>query len=530
MERSLEAVKLEVLYATHALIGDALEFDKTLREILRILGEKLDMKRASVVLWDNEDGRLKIRASYGLTPQEETHGVYDPGEGVTGTVFLSGEPCVVLDVAREPLFLNRTGARGITKEAISFIAVPIKSDEEVLGVLWVDRLFSYKVAPQEDVKFLEVLAILISQLIKLKHRIEARETYLREENLILRDELKARFGEFMYSSRSPRMKEALSLVRQVASTPATVLLLGESGTGKTLLARLIHDLSNRRNKPFVKINCAAIPENLLEAELFGYVKGAFTGADRNKPGRLELADGGTAFLDEIGELPLSLQAKLLYFIQEKEFSPLGSTKTRSVDVRLLAATNKNLDRLVAEGRFREDLFYRLNVFPIHIPPLRERREDIIGLTHFILRRLEKSYGRRLTFTAEALRKLVNYPWPGNVRELENVLERLFIMARDDSISDELISQILGIQADHVNLANAEQTPVRPFARYSGEIKAEEITEALKRNGFVVARAARELGLSFRQLRYRLKKLGLEADLPISRGRPPKSSNKLRGLE
>lgn len=524
MTKSLEAAKLEVLYATHALIGHALDFDKTLREILRILGEKLHMKRASVVLWDADEERLKIRASYGLTPEEETYGIYDEGEGVTGKVFLSREPCVVSDVSKEPLFLNRTGARGITKEVISFIAVPIKSDKEVLGVLWVDRLFSYKVALEEDVKFLEVLAILISQLIKLNQRIEARETYLREENLILKDELKTRFGEFMYSSRSPKMKNALSLVRQVAPTPATVLLLGESGTGKTLVARLIHELSNRRNKPFVKINCATIPENLLEAELFGYVKGAFTGADRSKPGRLELADGGTVFLDEIGELPLSLQAKLLYFIQEKEFSPLGSTKTHSVDVRVLAATNKNLEKMVSDGHFREDLFYRLNVFPISIPPLRERQEDIIGLTHFILRRFQKSYGRLLTFTPEALRKLVDYSWPGNVRELENLLERLFIMARENSISEELVSQLLETKTDYQNISNRQPKFNKAFLSRFGQMTSEEITLVLERNNFVIAKAAKELGLSFRQLRYRLKKLGLDTAVPISRGRPPKSSD------
>ncbi|OAQ21092.1 sigma 54-interacting transcriptional regulator [Thermosulfurimonas dismutans] len=515
--KNLEALKLEVLYATHELIGQALELEETLRRILRILAEKLDMKRASIVLWDEASGHLKIKASYGLSPEEEAQGIYEIGEGVTGRVFATGEPCIVSDVSQEPLFLNRTGARRLTKEVISFIAVPIRAEHETLGVLWVDRLFSYQVALEEDVKFLEVMAFLIAQFVKLKRSVEARETHLREENLALRDELKARFSEFMYGSRSPKMKEVLSLVKQVAPARATVLLLGESGTGKTLTARLIHELSPRRGKPFVKVNCAALPENLLEAELFGYERGAFTGADRSKPGRLELADGGTVFLDEIGELPLPLQGKLLRFIQEREFERLGSTRTRRVDVRIIAATNRDLEKLVREGAFREDLFYRLNVFPIYIPPLRERREDIPGLVKFLLHRMEKTYGRGLILSPGALRKLVEYPWPGNVRELENVLERLFIVAEENLVPEALVSQLLSLEENLKNGGKRRNLTTEVFLK---EPSADEILEALRRNNFVIARAARELGLTFRQLRYRIKKLALENHFPIRRGRPP----------
>ncbi len=512
--KNLDALKLEVLYATHELIGQALELEETLRKILRILAEKLDMKRASIVLWDEASGRLKIEASYGLSLQEEAQGIYEIGEGVTGKVFASGEPCILSDVSREPLFLNRTGARRLTKEVISFIAVPIKTEYEMLGVLWADRLFSYQVAFEEDVKFLEVMAFLIAQFVKLKRSVEVREARLKEENLELRDELKNRFSEFMYGSCSPKMKEVLNLVKQVAPTQATVLLLGESGTGKTLTARLIHELSPRRRKPFVKVNCASIPENLLETELFGYEKGAFTGADRSKPGRLELADGGTVFLDEIGELSLALQGKLLRFIQEREFERLGSTQTRQVDVRIIAATNQNLEKLVQEGAFRQDLFYRLSVFPICIPPLRERREDIPGLVKFHLNRMEKNYGRRLILTPEALQRLVEYPWPGNVRELENILERLFIVAEGNLISEALVSRLLnlekGLKAQEKNIHHL--VPLR-------EPSAQEILEALRRNNFVIAWAAEELGLTFRQLRYRIKKFSLEDQIPVRRGRP-----------
>ncbi|NPB08931.1 MAG: GAF domain-containing protein [Thermodesulfobacteria bacterium] len=508
--KTLDALKLEVLYATHELISQALDLEDTLRRILRILAEKLHMKRASLVLFDETQGTLRIKASYGLRPEEEAQGIYAPEEGVTGRVFSTGEPCLVSDVSREPLFLNRTGARRLTKEVISFIAVPVKIGEETLGVLWVDQLFDQQIGLEEDVRFLEVVAFLIAQLVKLKHRVEAREARLREENLSLKDELEGRFTEFMYGSRSPRMREVLNLVKQVAPTRATVLLLGESGTGKTLTARLIHELSPRREKPFVKVNCAALPENLLEAELFGYERGAFTGATSSKPGRLETAAGGTVFLDEIGELSPALQGKLLRFIQEREFERLGSTRTIRVDVRVIAATNQNLEQLVAEGRFREDLYYRLNVFPIWLPPLRERREDIPGLTRFLLAKMERIYGRHLVLSPQALDLLMRYPFPGNVRELENLLERLFIVAREEVVPESLIRQLLRFKGPR------EEAPLAP----PREPSAEEILEALRKHQFVIARAAQELGLSFRQLRYRIKKLALERHFPIRRGRPP----------
>ncbi len=513
---NLEKRKLEVLYETHKLIGQAFELKKTLRQILKILAEKLDMKRASIVLWDESSGHLKIEASYGLSPDEEAQGIYEVGEGVTGKVFATGHGCIISDVSQEPLFLNRTGARRLTKEVISFIAVPIKSEREILGVLWVDRLFHAGIALEEDLKFLEVMSFLIAQFVKLKRNLESRESRFREENLTLRNELNVRLNELMYGSKNAKMKEVLNLVKQVAPTKATVLLLGESGTGKTLTARLIHELSPRRKNPFIKVNCAALPENLLEAELFGYEKGAFTGATSSKPGLLEVANGGTVFLDEIGELPISIQGKLLHFIQDKELMRLGSTKVKKVDVRLIAATNRDLEKLVKEGNFREDLFYRLNVFPIYIPPLRERKEDIPGLIKFILTRMKKTYGRRLVITPEALRVLENYEWPGNIRELENVLERLFIVSENYLVDKNTVLQILGSEKD------IEEFSPKSYEFYSVnyEPSKEEILEALRRNNYIIAHAAKELGLTFRQLRYRIQKYQLEDLIPIRKGRPP----------
>ncbi len=514
LEKGIDSVKLEVLHAACRIIGEALDLDEALRSILCILGKKLKMERAAITLFDEDLNRLLIRASYGLSPEEERRGIYAPGEGITGKVFLSGEPCLVLDVREEPLFLNRTGARKLHKDRISFIAVPIVLEDQVIGVLSVDRLFGTEIDFREDIRFLEIVALLVAQFVSLRRKVEEREQRLRQENLVLRTELKKRFSDFMASSRNPEMQRVLALVRRVAPTKATVLLLGESGTGKTLTARLIHELSPRASGPFVKINCAVLPENLLEAELFGYERGAFTGAVSSKPGRLEEAEGGTIFLDEVAELSLPLQAKLLRFIQEREFERLGSTKTRRVDVRIIAATNQDLSKLVAHGSFREDLYFRLNVFPISLPPLRRRREDIPLLINFILRRLSKEYARELRFSPEAMEIMVRYPWPGNIRELENFLERLFIVCDQKKVDVQEVKSLLKKpEAKELFLAEDQEIP-------RTEPSAEEIYRILKRHDFVIARAAKELGLSFRQLRYRIKKLGLEGQIPLKHGRPP----------
>ncbi len=519
-EKNLESIKLQVLHKISQLISYAFDLDEALNKILFLLAENLKMERASVVLFDEERGALVIKASYGLSSKEKERGIYLPGEGITGKVFATGEPCIVLDIWKEPLFLNKTQARSFRKEQISFLAVPIKLEEEPIGVLTVDKLFDEKVDYGEDIKFLEIIALIIAQFVKLRKLIEAHEESLKQENLILKTELKKRFSDFMAASRNASMQRVLTLVRRVAYTKATVLLLGESGTGKTLTARLIHELSPRADKPFIKINCAVLPENLLEAELFGYERGAFTGAVSSKPGRLEEAHGGTVFLDEISELPLTLQSKLLRFIQEKEFERLGSNKTIKVDVRIIAATNKDLLSLVREGKFREDLYFRLNVFPIYIPPLRERKEDIPLIVNFIMQRLSKEYGRKLYLTPEVMDLFMRYPWPGNIRELENVLERLFIVCENDRVELKDVEMFL---------KNNRKTPLsftpetegegRDYSIKPKEPSPEEILNVLKKHNYIVARAAKELGLTFRQLRYRIKKFGLEKKIPIKRGRP-----------
>lgn len=334
---------------------------------------------------------------------------------------------------------------------------------------------------------------------------------LREENVRLKEELGHRYAFSNIIGRGAKMREILASVERVAPTRTTVLLCGESGTGKDLIARAIHFHSPRARHPFVKINCTAIPENLMESELFGYEKGAFTGAAQAKPGKFEQADTGTVFLDEIGDVPPSIQVKLLRVLQEREFERLGSNKTRSIDVRVIAATNVDLQRAIEEGAFREDLYYRLNVFPMTIPPLRERREDVPFLAEHFLARFAAQQGRApLTLSAEAQRKLVQYDWPGNVRELENVIERALVLAVGDVLRDD------DIRLDHAprrgsgaNSGALNGDGFLPEGVTLDQHEQQLIREALRRAGGNKSQAARLLGLSRNALRYRLAQMGIE---------------------
>ncbi|MFH7321336.1 nif-specific transcriptional activator NifA [Desulfurivibrio sp. D14AmB] len=513
-------LELQALYQISQLIGSALDIRKTLAETLRILHETLRMERATLVLEESDSGRLTIVASYGLSPEEIARGVYRPGEGVIGRIFGSAYPFVVPDINREPLFLNRTGARThLAKKEISFIGVPVMLGENPVGVLSVDRLFAPEISSEEDIRFLTVVATLISQFLNLQQTFSSRQQILLEENSQLRDELRGRFNRHNIIGQCKRIQEVYHYIAKVAPSRATALLLGESGTGKELVARAIHLAGPRRQQPFIKVNCAALPENLLESELLGHEKGAFTGAMSQKKGRFELADGGTLFLDEIGEMPLSLQAKLLRVLQERMFERLGGTRTIKVDVRIIAATNRSLAQCVEEGTFRADLYYRLNVVPVVLPPLRERREDIPLLLDHFLATSNRDNQRRVKLSGAVIRYLADYSWPGNVRELQNLVERLVVMADGEQVGLDDLPAYLRTEPESLPLvATTEKelpSPAAPPAS-SGksllEMEREELLAALQRCGWVQARAARALGLTPRQMGYRIKKHGIE--IPI----------------
>lgn len=520
-----QALEISALYKISQLISVAAgDLDNTLAAILKILNNTLQMERGTLYLLDEKRKNLRIRASCGLSTAAQRRGVYRFDEGIIGKVFRTAEPFIVPDISREPLFLNRTRARSIiAKSSVSFIGVPVFLDGRPEGVLSVDRLFGPDIQLEDDMRFLMVLSTLISQFLGLNRTIIREKRQLKTENKSLKALLHAKFNQHFIVGNSKAMQDVFWNIERVAPSTATVLLLGESGTGKELVARAIHEASPRRHNAFIRINCAALPAQLLESELFGYDKGAFTGAASSRPGRFELADKGTIFLDEIGEIPVDLQAKILRVLQEQQFERLGSAVTRQVDVRVIAATNVNLEEAVSSGTFRADLYYRLNVVPINLPPLRDRREDIPLLLDHFLRLSNQRNGRNIRMSGEFLDFLTQYHWPGNVRELQNLVERLVILSTSDVLT---VSDLEGnlrtplsespetfkspAEPAPVNASHAEEVINR--ARKPGkslrEIEREEVIAALERHGWIQIRAAKELGLTQRQIGYRIKKYNI----------------------
>ncbi|MEJ2025156.1 MAG: sigma 54-interacting transcriptional regulator, partial [Deltaproteobacteria bacterium] len=386
--------EITCLYEISKSLHASLDLRKSLYRVLDLLSQHLDMKRGSITLLNPETKQIHIEVAHGISRSAKSRGRYKLGEGITGKVIETGRPMAVPKIDDEPLFLDRTGSRSrIDKSRISFICVPIKDSQRVVGALSVDRGTSERSPLEEDIRLLMVISSLIAQKVVLLEKINREKDLLRQENMRLRKELnkKYRFSNIVGNSR--KMQEVFYLIIQVAKSSANVLLLGESGTGKELVANAIHYNSLRTEKPFIKVNCAALPANLVEAELFGYEKGAFTGATRQKEGKFELAHGGTIFLDEIGSLALESQGKLLRVLQEKELERLGGTRTIRVNIRLIAATNQDLRVAVEKGSFREDLFYRLNVYPIYLPPLREREADVLLLADYFLEKYDQEYGK-----------------------------------------------------------------------------------------------------------------------------------------
>ena len=502
-----KTLEITALYEISKLLGSSLNLKSNLRGVMRVLSEYLDMKRGTVALRSNSE--VSMVAAHGMTEEEIKKGRYRLGEGIIGKVAKLGSPIVIPNVGDEPLFLNKTGARKmIRKENIAFLCVPIKFKDEVLGVLSVDRLFGSKVISfEEDLRLLKIIASLIAQTVKLHMEIEKEREAFLEEKENLRQQLKGKYRLENIIGQSDRMQEVFGAVHSVATSKANVLLRGESGTGKELVAKAIHYMSPRAKMPFIKFSCASIPEGLLESELFGHEKGAFTGAMAMRKGRFELADRGTIFLDEIGDLPLALQPKILRVLQEKEFERVGGEKTTKVDVRLIAATSRNLEALVSEGKFREDLCYRLNVVPVFLPSLREKIEDLPLLVEYFLKKYNEENHKSVSITSDTLNVLVSYDWPGNVRELENTIERLVVMSRQKVITP---SDLPFNIRDYTLRAKYASQIKDALPSTIEDIEKTKILDAIKRTGGIQAKAARLLGITPRQIGYKIKKYNIQS--------------------
>lgn len=496
--------EVECLYEITKAIHGTLDLRKALYKVLDILSEYLGMKRGSISLLNPETAEIHIEVAHGISSTAKTKGRYKLGEGITGRVIKTGRPMAVASLDDEPLFLDRTGARSsIDKSKITFICVPIKEGGRVIGALSVDRVQEKDYPPQEDVRLLSIISSLIAQQVAILEKISLEKEELNKENIRLKKELSKKYSFSNIVGNSHKMQEVFHLISQVAKSNANVLLLGESGTGKELVANAIHYNSLRAGKPFVKVNCAALPGNLVEAELFGHEKGAFTGAMKQKEGKFEVANNGTIFLDEIGSLILESQGKLLRVLQEKELERVGGNRVIKVNVRLIAATNLNLANAVEKGEFREDLFYRLNVYPIYLPPLREREADLLMLADYFMEKYSKEYGKEIRrISTPAIDALTRYHWPGNVRELENCIERAVLLC------DEQV-----IHSYHLpfTLQTAEDTGTRQSKSLEAMIEGFEkdiLIDSLKSSRGNMRQAAKMLETTERIFGYKIKKYNI----------------------
>jgi Nif-specific regulatory protein len=522
-EPTAEIRKLSDLLEVSQTLGSTLNLKSALTRVLETLEEHHGALSGSVALLDEKSGELAIEAASGMAWQAARRTRYRVGEGITGRVVQSGKPVVVPRVSQEPLFLNRTGVfKDAGKGEMSFICVPITQDGRTLGALGVMLAYDKDGDYERETKFYGIVASMIAQAFRVHRLIEAERQRLVQENAQLRQELKERYEFRNIIGNSRPMQGVYEQVAQVAATNTTVLIRGESGTGKEMIAHAVHYNSPRAGKPFVKVSCGALPESLIESELFGYEAGAFTDARAQKKGRFELAHGGTLFLDEVGELTLSTQVKLLRVLQEREFERLGGVQPIKVNVRLIAATNKDLESAVRQGGFREDLYYRLNVFTLYLPPLRERRSDALLLADHFVEKYASAHGkdvRRIATTA--IDMLMSYHWPGNVRELENCIERAVLVC-DGGV----------IHAHHLppSLQTAEVSGTLPRRSLEAAVESYEkdlILDALKTARGSRAKAARLLDTTERIIGYKVKKYGVDCSRfkpePRGRARPPEEA-------
>lgn len=485
-------------------ITETNDLQETLSILLNVMKDHMGVVRGMITLCHRRTGTIFIHESVGLSDEEKARGVYNLGEGITGTVVDTGKPIVVPRIREEPKFLNRTVSRASHETDFSFVCIPILRNKKALGTISVEKQYANQDERREDVELLTFIAGIIAQAVDIYLLENEEKTFWEGENLRLREALKAKFHPSNLIGNSAPMRQVYAMIDKIAKTRVTVLLLGESGVGKELVANAVHYHSPCANGPFVKFNCAALPESVIESELFGHEKGAFTGAESLRKGRFEEADGGTIFLDEIGELSLGTQAKLLRVLQEKTIERVGKNAPIRVNIRILAATNRDLSAMVADGSFREDLFYRLNVFPVVIPPLRDRGSDIITLADTFILRFAKETGKDVKrISTPALQMLMDYDWPGNVRELENVIERAVILCDDEVIHG------YNLPPSVQNVARAGQATVPNLEAKINAVEYEYIIEALRASGGNISDAARDLGLTRRILGLRMRKHGID---------------------
>ena len=495
--------RLATLLDVSQALSGTLNLKSALHKVLEILGKHHGAVRSMVTLL-GENGELTVEAADGVEEPQSIR--YRIGEGITGRVVESSRPVVVPRVSREPDFLHRPARRSdLSREELSFVCVPILVNRKAAGALGVDLRFKAERDFDSSVKFLGVVASMIAQALKIQRAVEDERRRLLDENTHLRQELRERYDFSNIIGTSGPVREMYEQVAQVAKTNTTALIRGESGTGKELIAHAIHYNSLRVKKPFVKVSCAALPDSLIESELFGYEKGAFTGAQARKKGRFEMAEGGTLFLDEIGDINLATQVKLLRVLQERELERLGGTETVKINVRLIAATNQDMEKAIADGTFREDLFYRLNVFTIFVPPLRDRKADMLLLADHFVEKFSREHGKIIKrISTPAIDMLMSYHWPGNVRELENALERSVLVCDSQVIHGHHLPPSLQTAESSGTVTRMSMTDA------VGAYEKDLIQDALKTTRGNRAKAARLLDTTERVFNYKVRKYAIDS--------------------
>jgi len=496
------ARELDVLLELSFLLSNK-EID--LDEVIRILAEHLNAERILLTLLNRETQSIYIEGAFGIDKQDKNKTIYHVGEGIIGRVIQTGETILIPKIAESTEFLNLTHApTRINEMDVSFICTPIRYKDENIGTLSFHKIYERVVSFDYDVRLLKIVGSMIGRTMRRRQEYAEEMEQLRIENTSLKGELRNRINPDYIKGNSSKMNEVFSLIESVATTDATVLIRGESGVGKELVADALHYNSNRKNKPFIKVNCAALPESLIESELFGHEKGSFTGASVQRIGRFEAANGGTIFLDEFGDIPASTQVKLLRVLQEREIERIGSTISIKVDVRIICATNRNLEELMEKGEFREDLYYRINVFPIYIPPLRERINDIPVLANFFIDKYNKRHGKEIKrITTMAIDTLMVYHWPGNIRELENCIERACILSSDHVIRTSDLPPTLQ------TASTTETTQSGTLEIILGKMEKQIIMDALITTKGNCAKAAENLGITERMMGLRIRKFEID---------------------
>ena len=496
--------ELETLYNINQILAMGTNQRQTLAEVLDTIDSELGMNHGMVTLLSPDSNEITIEVAHNIPLEHSRKVRYQMGEGVTGKVMQTGKAMVVPKVSQEPLFLDRFDRKNVSADEVSFICAPISIGKEVIGTISVDRIYDERVSLDENKQVISIVASMIANDVRVRREVAIQSRLLEDENLRLRNELEDKFRPENIIGNSNAMRDVYQQIHQVAPSDATVLIRGESGTGKELVAHAIHYSSPRAKGPFIKVNCAALNENLLESELFGHEKGAFTGAIQSRRGRIEEAEGGTLFLDEIGEFSPATQVKLLRVLQERQYERVGSNKPLRTNARILTATNLDLEKAVKEDRFRQDLYYRINVFPIMLPPLRTRKDDILLLADYFIEQYAHKMNKDVRrISTPAINMMIAYHWPGNVRELENCIERAVLLTTDSVIHGHHLPPTLQTSdaSDTVGTGSLEES-VNLFTR-------DLIVDALKRCNGNLAATARDLGTTARIIRYKVKELDID---------------------